>query len=184
MSALVTAERYCAAQDFPGYVALARKNVEFWDSVFRAASLPRELAERAKRLPQRWHLLVLSEDWCGDAVNTVPVIARFVEEVANLDLRILARDQNPDLISRHLTTGTRSIPVVMALDEAFVEWGWWGPRPATLQRWIRSEGLHLPREERYRRTRSWYARDRGRTTIEEVVEMLERSERRRLEGRG
>jgi hypothetical protein len=68
----------------------------------------------------------------------------------------------------------------MVLDDEFEEQGWWGPRPAMLQRWVLREGLLLPKEARYRRARRWYARDRGRTTIEEVLECLERAERTRL----
>jgi len=150
--------------DFHAYVDTAQKNVDFWRAVFRTAVIPIDLLHRAKRLKTRWHLLVLSEDWCGDAVNTVPVVARFVEDVSVLDARVLSRDKNPDLMSHHLTSRTRSIPVVVALDDAFAARGWWGPRPSKLQRWVRSDGLLLPKDERYRRTRAWYARDRGRTT--------------------
>jgi hypothetical protein len=53
---------------------------------------------------------VLSEDWCGDAVNSVPYLARLAELAPNLDLRVLARDENPDLMDAHLTRGSRSIP--------------------------------------------------------------------------
>ena len=35
------------------------------------------------------------------------------------------------------------------------------------------EGLKLPSDERYREIRRWYARDRGRTTLEEIVTLLE-----------
>ena len=120
---------------------------------------------------------MLSEDWCGDAVTTIPLLARLVEQVPSLDLRILARDLNLDVMAEHLTNGTRSIPVVMVLDEDFVERGRWGPRPTALQAWVLSEGRELPKDDRYRSTRQWYARDRGETTLEEVVSLLERASR-------
>jgi hypothetical protein len=179
MTGGITRERYERALRFEEYVATAAKNAELWRSLYRTVSLPPELVERAGTVQARWHLLVLSEDWCGDAVNAVPVIARLADAAPNLDLRILRREENPDLTDAHRTAGTRSIPVVMALDAQFREHGWWGPRPAVLQRWVRSEWMLLPKDERYKRTRSWYARDRGRSIIMEVVEMLERAERRR-----
>ena len=178
MKAVVGADRYLAADDFAGYVEAAQKNVEFWRAGFRTASVTDDLLERASRLGSPWHLLILSEDWCGDAMSTIPVLAKFADAVSRIDLRILARDGNPDLIDSHLSSGTRSIPVVIALDGEFTERGWWGPRPSELHRWVRAEGLLLPKEERLRKTRMWYARDRGRTTIEEVLDMLERGERR------
>ena len=108
-------------------------------------------------------------------MNTVPVVARLAERCANLDLRVLGRDANPDLMDAHLTGSSRSIPVIIVLDEAFVERVWWGPRPTVLQRWVSGQGQLLEKTTRYREARTWYARDRGRTTLEEVVSMLERA---------
>src|SRR5690606_33724710 len=113
--------------------------------------VPEAHVERVAALPGRWHLLVLSEDWCGDAANSIPVLARLAELAPNLELRLLSRDENPDLMDAHLTNGTaRAIPVVMLLDEDFVERGWWGSRPAELQRWVVEEGLKMEPGPRYR----------------------------------
>jgi hypothetical protein len=90
-----------------------------------------------------------------------------------MDLRILARDQNPDIMDAHLTGTSRSIPIVILLNEKFRECGWWGPRPFALQRWVKEEGMTLPKEDRYHYIRTFYARDRGLTTAGEIVDMLE-----------
>jgi len=157
------------------FVAAARENVELWTSTSARARVPEDLVERARRVPGRRHLLVLLEDWCGDGVNTVPAIAALAAAVPALELRVVARDEHPALMDAHLTNGTRSIPVVIVLDEHFRELGWWGPRPAELQRWVLAEGQALAKPERYKEVRRWYARDRARTTIEEVVALLERT---------
>ena len=157
------------------FVAAARENVELWTSMSARARVPEDLVERARRVPGRRHLLVLLEDWCGDGVNTVPAIAALAAAVPGLELRVVARDEHPALMDAHLTNGTRSIPVVIVLDEHFRELGWWGPRPAELQRWVLAEGQTLAKPERYKEVRRWYARDRARTTIEEVVALLERT---------
>ena len=88
---------------------------------------------------------------------------------------VLARDANPDIMDAHLTGHSRSIPVIIVLDDAYEERGWWGPRPTALQRWVSGQGQLLEKSTRYREARTWYARDRGRTTLEEVVSMLERA---------
>lgn len=168
-------ERYLGAPTFEEMLAAATKNVDLWPAVSRRAVVPEEYPRRVATLGGAWHLLVLSEDWCGDAVNTVPVVARLAELAPNLDLRILARDENLDLMDAHLTGTSRSIPVVIALDDEFREHGWWGPRPAELQRWVLGPGLAMEKSERYREIRAWYARDRGAATLEEVVTMLERT---------
>lgn len=165
-------DRYQTALTFPSYLASVRKNREFWHEIYRRAVVPSALLERARALPGRWRLLALSEDWCGDCVNTLPYLARLAEAVPNLELRVLSRDGNPDLMDAHLSNGSRAIPVVMILDEDFREVAWWGSRPAPLQDLFLREIKSLPRPERYPRLRSWYARDRGRTTVEEVIEKI------------
>jgi thiol-disulfide isomerase/thioredoxin len=174
---VVDAARYEAAPRFPAYLESVVKNAELWRGVYRTAIVSLLSVERLRIVPGEWRLLALSEDWCGDCVSTLPVIGRLAEQ-AGLDLRVLGRDANPDLRDAHLTSGSRSIPVVMVLDADFLVRTWWGPRPAPVQRWYRNEGLMLSKEERSRRKRAWYARDRGRTTAEEVVDAIERAVRR------
>jgi hypothetical protein len=164
------------ATTFDEFVSASTKHGELWRVVHRVARVPDDLLARARALARRWRLLVLAEDWCGDAVHTVPVVMKLAELAPPLELRLLARDANPEVMDAHLTGASRSIPVVIALDEQLVARGWWGPRPMELQRWVVSEGLALPRAERYRHVREWYARDRGRSTAREVIEMLERAE--------
>jgi hypothetical protein len=102
-------------------------------------------------------------------------VARLAQE-AGWDFRVFSRDENPDLMETHLTNGrSRSIPVVIVYDEAFREIGWWGPRPGDLQSWVLTEGLAMPSPERYKVVRRWYARDKGRTTLEELLGLLEQA---------
>lgn len=179
MAPVITPEdyraRFAQGLSFGEFVAGARNTPELWRNMAARARIPAELSERAARVPGRWHLLVLLEDWCGDAVNTVPWLAALADAVPQLELRVLGRDANPDLMNAHLSpTGGRAIPVVIVLDEAFEEVGWWGSRPRALQAWIDTpEAQALPKDERYRETRKWYARDGGRTTIDEVLAIAE-----------
>ncbi|MDX1530115.1 MAG: thioredoxin family protein [Rhodothermales bacterium] len=168
------AETWEGGQSFEAFLPTAQKNEHLWQGVWDRALVPDEVAERAAAVPGRWHLLVLNADWCGDASNTVPVLARLAERVPNLELRVIERDEHLDLMDAHLTNGrSRSIPAALLLDADFVERGWWGPRPYELQRWVEEEGLRMEPGPRYREVRKWYARDRGRTTLEEVVAGLE-----------
>ena len=121
--------RYQAAMTMDEFVAGARENQELFRAVASRAVIPGELVARLAHLTAPRHLLVLLEDWCGDAVNTVPVLARLAELAPNLDLRVLARDHNLDLMDAHLSGTSRAIPVVIILDEEFQERGWWGSRP-------------------------------------------------------
>jgi hypothetical protein len=87
-----------------------------------------------------------------------------------LELRVILRDENPELMDQYLTNGSRSIPIVIALDESFKEVGHWGPRPTQLQAWVMANRGTTPKDELYPQVRKWYARDRGETTLREVLE--------------
>ena len=165
-------ERFGDALTFVEFLAGAREHREMWHQLFRRARVPQDLLDRAGSLPGSWNLLALCEDWCGDGLNTLPYLARLSEEVPGLSLRVLSRDANPDLMDSHLSGGNRSIPVVMILSDTFREVGWWGPRPAPLQEIFLKEIQPLPAPDRYPRLRAWYARDRGRTAVEEVLDLL------------
>lgn len=172
---MMTRARYEAAPDFEAYLEGVDAHRELWHGIASRITLPPEVVEPLPRLDRPWHLLALSEDWCGDAVNLLPLVAALAAATPGLDLRVLGRDSNPDLMDAHLTQGTsRSIPVVILFDDDFVERGWWGPRPGPLQTWVRGEGALLSSEDRYREIRRWYARDRGRTTWAELTELIER----------
>lgn len=181
MTIRIDSSRYEAAPDFATYLGSVTKHAELWQALYRTAVVSPEAIERMRGAAPSVRLLVLSEDWCSDCFSTVPIIARLAEH-AGMDLRVLARDANLDLMDAHLSSGTRSIPVIMALDADFHVRSWWGPRPAALQRWYRNDSLLLESAERSRKKRAWYARDRGRTAVAEVLETVERAARRTQSG--
>jgi hypothetical protein len=164
---------YAAGSTFARFVEEAKAYHELWAKLTERAPLDREAAERIRRTGGPWRLLVLADDWCGDALNTVPVIARLVDAVDDVQLRIVPRDRYPEIRDRHLTNGSRSIPVVILLDDDGVARGWWGPRPTRLQALFEGGLRPLPSKERYRELRRWYAKDGGTSTVREIVELFE-----------
>ncbi len=165
-------DRYESAADFDEYLGIVEKNAALWQGVHERVRIPAEVIDEARTLEGGVRLAALSEDWCGDAVNTLPVIAKLAT-AAGWDFRVFSRDENPDIMDAHLTAGrARSIPVVVVYDESCREIGWWGPRPEELQGWVLEEGLSLPSPDRYKVARRWYARDRGRTTLDELLRVV------------
>lgn len=155
------------ALSFDQFVAASEKQRGLWEGLHRIARVP-EWAREAASGPAR-KLLVIAEDWCGDASSTIPVVARLAEEVPGLELRIIRRDEHPDVMDRYLTNGSRSIPIVIALDDEFRELGHWGPRPVQLQAWVVANRLTVPKAELYPQVRTWYARDHGESTLREIL---------------
>jgi len=157
------------ALTFDAFVATCKaQHCGLWQGIYDLARVP-DWALAAIPFGVQRKLLVIAEDWCGDASNTVPVIAKLVDSAPGLELRVLPRDANPDVMDRYLTNGSRSIPIVVALDEQFQEVGHWGPRPTQLQAWVMANRGTTPKAELYPQVRKWYARDRGETTVREVL---------------
>src|SRR5678816_4016655 len=153
------------ALDYPSFVATSGTHKAMWEGVYRLARMPDWALDAV-----RPHLLVIAEDWCGDAINTIPILARLSDLSGHFDLKILHRDEHPALMDAYLTDGSRSIPVVIVLDESFEEVGHWGPRPAVLQDWVIANRA-MPKDQRYPQVRRWYARDKGETTLREVLDL-------------
>ena len=149
-------------------------NQALWDGVYRKSVVPAWAAGQAAAASEGWKLLVISEDWCGDASNTVPVLARLAEAAPEIEMRVVKRDENLELMDEYLTAGSRSIPLAVVLDAEFRPVGRWGPRPSELQEFVLREKAAgtRPVEELYREVRSWYARDRGESTLREVLEVI------------
>jgi hypothetical protein len=152
-----------------------QKHPDLWRGIYRTHRTPDWAAEGAEETGGPWHLLVIAEDWCGDASNSIPILARLAEATSNLDLRVVKRDENPDLMDAYRTDGSRSIPMAIVLDEDFEPVGRWGPRPAELQAFVLGEKRRgeRPVSEIYKEARRWYARDAGETTLRELIHVLE-----------
>jgi hypothetical protein len=163
-------ELWDKAITFDAFVASCKaEHCGLWQGIYNLSRVPDWALAAIPSGVQR-KLLVIAEDWCGDASNTVPVIAKLVDSAPGLELRVIPRDANPDVMNRYLTNGSRSIPIVIALDEQFQEVGHWGPRPIQLQAWVMANRGTTPKAELYPQVRKWYARDRGETTMREVLE--------------
>lgn len=121
--------------------------------------------------PQIW--LVITEDWCGDSAQTLPVIAVLASLNNNIDLKILQRDANPEIMNLYLTLGKRSIPKLVVFDKELNEIFQWGPRPHSVK--SLAEELHkkgLEKQEITKQIHLWYAKDGGYSTEREIIELL------------
>lgn len=122
----------------------------------------------------RFHWLVLAEGWCGDAAQNLPVIARLAEASPDIDLRIMLRDENLDVMDRFLTNGGRAIPKLIVLDSDYNPIDQWGPRPKEIQDEVamnRQSGA-LTKDEMDLRIHTWYAHDRGMALQKEIRDMM------------
>jgi len=120
-------------------------------------------------IPRTWY--ILTEGWCGDAAQSVPVIEQLVSLNPLLETRYLLRDQNLELMDQYLTNGSRSIPKVLAIHEASdtVLWNW-GPRPQGAQDLfadLKAEGKS--KDEIHEEIQRWYNADKGNSIAAELA---------------
>lgn len=101
---------FAAARTSGEFLSSVSDNASLWQALSRRAAIPDAITRRARQLPGTWHLLVLLEDWCGDAVNTIPVLARLAEQAPQPALRVPRRGEHLTLMDQHLTNGKRAIP--------------------------------------------------------------------------
>lgn len=160
------------AMTLDDFIAQAVKHRDLWQTTRRLARVDEGAISQANSVVEPVRLLVLLADWCGDAIHTIPVVARLIEGNPQLEMRVINRDDHEALMLSHLTGTSHSIPVVIGYDADGVERGWWGPRPSPLQHWVIADGLQMDSDERYKAIRTWYARDRGETTAAEVMALL------------
>ncbi|WP_211356797.1 thioredoxin family protein [Phaeodactylibacter luteus] len=139
-----------------------------------ARLLPEALAIVAEiDRPMTW--LALTEAWCGDAGQIIPVLAKLAGQNPNISLRLLLRDENLELMDAFLTNGGRSIPKIILLDsESRRVLGDWGPRPEEVQQMLlqRRPAIAELNDEAERKAQmqelvkdvqKWYARDKTRS---------------------
>lgn len=169
----MTAERFESAPTFDAFLEGVEEFRDLWHAVASRTKVDPEIVAEFEALPSSWNLVGIAEDWCFDAINPMPVLAKLAEETSNIEFRVLLRDQNLDIMDQHLTNGrSRSIPIVVLYDAGFGDRGCWGSRPRELQEWMDTVAPTLPKEEKSKYHRRWYARDKGVSTLREILEML------------
>ena len=118
--------------------------------------------------------MVITEPWCGDSAQNLPFIYEISKLNENIQLKIICRDKNLDIMDLYLTDGkSRSIPKLVAFSEFGDEFFQWGPRPVELVNQIdkwKSEGL--TKEEFLPMIHLWYAQDKGNHLLSEIINLL------------
>ena len=148
-------------------------NMQRSSRIERTYDVSGELESLIKNIKDKQIWMVITEGWCGDSAQILPYIVKMAEVNSNIDLRILLRDSNPDIMELYLTNGTKSIPRLVVFDTEGNELFTWGPRPKVLQSLIHQwkiEGIVRP--ELYEKLHLWYSRDKGKEIEAEFTEIL------------
>lgn len=116
----MTPERFAQGMTFPEYLAQMGTNQERF--VRRLAEAEITPDDRTALRGRKLRILVITEDWCGDALVGFPALAKLVEGAPDVEMRVFLRDANPDVMDQYLKRGLyRTIPVFVFFDERMNE---------------------------------------------------------------
>jgi len=169
---------FTRGRPFAEFLSQVRSRRETWTSNYTNAVLPPELLERARAVAGSWRFLVVAEDWCGDSANAIPYLARLVDSVSSLGLRVIGTADGKGVMEAHRTPdGRAATPTVVLLDGAGQDAGCFVERPAALRTWLDANRGTLPERELNAGRDEWRRKDAGRETLREIVELLEAAAR-------
>lgn len=186
-ASVVTQERYAQGMTYDQYMETVKVNKarieEYYSNVELSAEQTNRLQELASHENGPARMMVIGEDWCGDVVRELPVLAR-VAEAAGVELRIFPRDENHDIMNEFLKEGLyMSIPVAVFYDKGHEYICHWIERSETANREqgeieaaIRSEQPDISDQDfgRQRRARTAArAGDWQKATVDELVGLLQ-----------
>lgn len=176
IDALLASGRTTGSDHSPSKLDLTRLNLQRMQRLDRTIALLPELQTALAAVREPWTWVVLVEAWCGDGAQNLPLIAAMAKASPFIDLKILLRDEYPEIIDAYRTDGARSIPRLIALCGTTLDViGTWGPRPAQAQALLhefRNNPDGRTREEFNRDLHLWYARNRTLSQQREFAGLL------------
>jgi hypothetical protein len=163
-----------AGSTFPEFLEAATHRATEWHALYADAQVRADALARARAVGGTWHFLVIAEDWCQDSMNTVPYLARLVAMVDGLDMRVVHSHEGHGVMEDHRTPdGRPATPTVILLDGEWREVGSFVERPRVLQDWVMAHRKELGSAEIHAHVFDWYAKDRGASTVGDIVDLLE-----------
>jgi hypothetical protein len=141
----------------------------------KTVKISTEIIQKLNQLNGDYIWLVISEGWCGDAAQILPVIYKMAELSERIDLKIVFRDENEDLMNLFLSNGTKSIPKLIILDKITLEvLGDFGPRPIGAKQLILDyKAKHgIVDETAKTNLQLWYLHDKGLSTQKEILDLM------------
>lgn len=141
----------------------------------KTITIATENVQKLQHLKHSYIWLVISEGWCGDAAQILPVIYKMAQFSEKIDLRIVFRDENEELMNLFLTNGTKSIPKLIVLDKNTLSvLGDFGPRPRGAKNLILDyKAVHGIVDETVKTNlQLWYLHDKGISTQNEIIDLM------------
>ena len=139
----------------------------------KTIKISEEIISKLQNLNNHYFWLVISEGWCGDAAQILPILNKMAHDSnKKIDLRIVFRDENTELMDHYLTNGGRAIPkVIIVCKEAGIVRADWGPRPKGASELMENYKKEFGVIDEKIKTdlQLWYLADKGISVQEELM---------------
>jgi len=171
---LVAAGKTSGSEQEEGKIAITALNADRMARIDKSVQLNENLVMSLKEMPCPVKWLIIVEAWCKDAAQNVPILNKMAESAPNIQLRLVLRDENPEIMDQYLTNGTRSVPKLIIMDDQMEEITTWGPRPKEVQDMVMENKRTgaMPMPEYLKVVQKWYAKNKGAALQKEMVEVL------------
>ncbi|MBT2584111.1 thioredoxin family protein [Planococcus sp. ISL-109] len=127
------------------YMVQMESNQEKTYAIYEKFDLPEDPELLGLLKQKQPKILAITEDWSGDAMMVNPIL-RKLAEAADVEVRCVYRDDNPELMERHFTNSGKSIPKYVFLSQEGDVVGAWGPRSPKVQKMVEEKKAKLPEE--------------------------------------
>ncbi|WP_158841089.1 thioredoxin family protein [Polaribacter sp. L3A8] len=158
------------SEDLTNYSMLNDKRMKRLDKTIKISD---ETITEIKKIedPQTW--LVITEGWCGDAAQNLPVIAKIAEANELIKLKLVLRDDNEALMDLFLTNGGKSIPKLIILDKDNNVINTWGPRPTIATQMVADyKAKHGALDAEFKQDlQVWYNKNKGQSVQDDFVKL-------------
>lgn len=153
------------------YTVLNDKRMKRLDKTIRLTEETKTKLQEVNT-PQTW--LLITESWCGDAAQTLPIIYKMAEENKLLTLKIVLRDDHEALMDLFLTNGSKSVPKLIVLNAHNEVLNSWGPRPTIATKMVADyKAKHGKLDADFKQDlQVWYNKDKGKNTQEDLLAIL------------
>ena len=159
---------------FDTFLDNAKRRKEQWDAHYGEGRVTAVQVARAQAVGGPWRILAIAEDWCGDSANTIPYLARLVERVDGLEMRVVNSTVGRAVMEAHRTPdGRAATPTVILLDGEWNEVGCFVERPTPLMAWYLENRENKTSDELHEYIFDWYTANAGAATVEDLLTLLE-----------
>ena len=157
--------------------AYIKLNQSRMNRVEKTYTISPEIKNQLLSLRHKTTWLIITEHWCGDASQNLPVFNAITEASnGNIEMKLVYRDQNPELMNDYLTNGSKSIPKLIQLDKHLNVTGIWGPRPSVAQKLVKELKSNPDTANDYaKKLHLWYANNKQKTLELEVGKLIFRA---------